>query len=145
MSGDYDNTNRGAGWTIPDDIARRTRRITANIDGRDFAGIIVRTGLRPDSNGPDYNLWLQACDKRSEAYCVGIWKSTTPGKKLAGGEVTLRTGVTYWVSVFANTNENPKSPKIDLSFRRKEAPENPQAPEAEQYQEDVPLDDDVPF
>ena len=137
MSGDYDNTNRGAGWAIPPAVANATRRITANIDGREYRGVLIRTGA--PGKAPSHNLWLQAVENRNETYCVAIFKKEGGGKKLAGGEVLLASGAAYWVSLFANTNENPKSPKIDLSFQAKEASEE------QYYQDDVPPDDGVPF
>jgi hypothetical protein len=138
MSGDYDNTNRGAGWAIPQQVASATRRITANIDGREYRGVLIRTGA--PGKAPSHNLWLQSVEKRSETYCVAIFKKEGGAKKLAGGELTLRSGAAYWVSLFANTNENPKSPKIDISFQAKEAER-----EGDYYQEDVPPDDEVAF
>ena len=142
MSTDYDNTNRGAGWTISEDVARATRRVTANIDGREYRGIVHRTGKQAGGPGPDYNLWLQAKENRHETACVGLFKSTKGNKKLAGGDFQLR-GVDYWVSVFANTSEHPKSPAIDFSFQRKD--EEPQPAEAEHFTTDVEPADDIPF
>jgi hypothetical protein len=139
MSSDYDNTNRGAGWAIPDKTARATRRVNANIGGHEYRGYIIRTGA--PANAPTHNLWLQSVERRSEVYCVAIFEKEGGGKKLAGGEITLRSGGAYWVSLFANTNENPKSPKIDISFQPKEA-----RPQDEGYfQQDVQPDDDILF
>ena len=71
--GEYDNTNRGAGWAIPSDIARATRRITANIDGREYHGHLIRTGAK-SASAPSHNLWLQAKENRNDTYCVAIFK-----------------------------------------------------------------------
>jgi hypothetical protein len=139
-AGDFDNTDRGAGWAIPGDVARATRRITANIDGKEFRGCLIRTGA--SSSGPSHNLWLQAVENRNETYCVAVFKKDGSTKKLAGGEITLLSGAQFWVSIFANTNENPKSPKIDLSFQRKDA--EPQ-PGGDASGGDEGPDDDVPF
>lgn len=135
MSENFDNTNRGAGWAISDDIARATRRITANIDNKEFRGHLIRTGV--SDRGPSHNLWLQSVENRNETYCVAIFKKAGGGNKLAGGEITLLSGAAFWVSVFANTSQNPKAPKIDLSFQAKE----------QQYDRngESEVGDDVPF
>lgn len=136
MSNGYDNNNRGACWAMPPELTRTALRVTAEVGGTEFRGTLIRTGAKPP--GPANSLWLQSMANRHEVYCVAIFRKKGGGKKLAGGELTLRNGDQYWVSLFRNDKENPKSPKVDISFQPKEA-------EPQEYAEEAPPDDEVPF
>ena len=112
---DYDNNNRGACWPID-----KATTVTAEIGGRKFNGAMVLTKATAP-NAPALNLFLRCQDKRSEVYCVALFKSDKGTKKLAGGDFSMITGESFWVALFPNENENPNSPKFDLSFQPKEA------------------------
>lgn len=121
MSGEYDNNNRGACWS-----KKNARSVTAEINHRQFYGDITPSEAK-SSKAPLYNLYLRAKDRPSEVYCVAIFKKDEGGEKLAGGDFTLQSGHSFWVSLFKNKSEKERSPTIDLSFQAKEAQTQEQA------------------
>jgi len=112
---EYDNNNRGACWPID-----KAKTVTAEIGHRKFYGALVRTNATA-TNAPSHNLYLRCQDKPREVYCVAIFKSDKDGDKLAGGELTMVSSESFWVSLFKNKSEKERSPDIDLSFQPKEA------------------------
>lgn len=124
MNQEYDNNNRGACWPVDKALSVR-----AEIDHRKFNGVLVRTNATA-SNAPSHNLFLRCQDKPREIYCVAIFKSDRDNEKLAGGELTLVSGESFWVSLFKNKSDHEKSPKIDLSFQPKDARQE-SAPESQ--------------
>lgn len=74
----------------------------------------------------------------SEPINAGLWKKTSQkGNTYYGVSKPVKIdGKKYWISVFKNTNENPKSPDLDLFIN--EAEEREQRP----AQDD---NDDIPF
>jgi len=115
MSPEFDNNNHGACWPI-----EKALSVQAEIANRKFYGVLVRTGAA-STTAPTHNLYLRSPDKPREVYCVAIFKNNREGLKLAGGEFTLNSGESFWVALFKNKSDNPKSPLIDLSFQPKEA------------------------
>lgn len=139
MSEGYDNNNRGAGWKTDSSLMARTLRVTAEIEHRKFYGLLVRTGKPKPSN----ELYLYSGDNRTEVYRVAIFKSEKDGPKLAGGELTLRSGGKFWVSLFKNKSDKDNSPLVDFSFQ----PQDPQ-PESEGHPAEDDgswIDDGTPF
>lgn len=129
----YDNNNRGACWPL-----EKTHSVQAEIEHRKFHGVLARTGAKSEK-APSHNLFLRAEDNRNEVYCVAIFRHTKSGsEKLAGGELSLLSGHSFWVALFLNKSQHPNSPAVDLSFTPKERQE---PAEAATYEPD----DDVPF
>jgi hypothetical protein len=122
MSEGYDNNNRGSCWP-----AEKALSGYAEIEHRKFDAVLARTNAKA-ANAPTHNLYLRARDKRSEVYCVAIFKSTKGGEKLAGGELAMTSGASFWVSLFKNKSEKERAPIIDLSFQAKEAQPQSEGP-----------------
>ena len=117
--GNYDNTNRGAGWTIDKEVGAKTLRVKADIGGEAYYGILIRTGAKSDK-APTHNLFLHP-DRSKTAHVVAIFKNDKGGHKIAGGELTMPNGTGYWVALFVNKSDHPSSPLLDISFQEKEA------------------------
>ena len=138
MSEGYDNNNRGAGWKVDKTIAATVLRVNVEIDHRKFYGLLIRTG-RPS---PANELYLASADNRSEVYRVAIFRNEKGGEKLAGGELTLRSGEKYWVAIFKNKSDKDRSPVVDFSFQAQDPEPEQEGPPAD---DDGCVDDGIPF
>ena len=76
----------------------------------------------------------------TESINAGLWKKESQkGKTYYGVSKPVEIdGKKYWISVFKNTNENPKSPDLDLFINEAEDKPREQRPAQDN-------DDTIPF
>ena len=131
---EYDNTNRGGLW--------KTVATSGLVDvaGEKYYCTIARTGAQAE-NAPTHNIFLVHTKSREVSASV-LFKSKKQNEQLAGGDITVE-GMGYWISVFMNKSQHPKSPQLDIKFKEKE-PE-PQGSYADAGPHEDMTDDDIPF